>query len=262
MGNMSNFSMPVENYMSAPVRSVTPNTPLPSVQDALVAHRISSLAVVDDAQQLVGVVSRTDLIHVGRIEAGRQPASSVLTLPERPVSEVMTVSVATVATSDSIRSASKKMLDGHVHRLFVVNGNRLVGVLSTKDVMAAVSHEKVRSPISKFMSHPVFTIRTTEPLALGVDRLERAHVSGVVVVDEGWPVGVFTQSESMRSASLPRSTPIEDVMSPAMLCLNVDTLVHRAAAQAAATRARRVIAIRDRTMCGILTGLDFARATL
>ncbi|MND08076.1 hypothetical protein D3C83_304660 [compost metagenome] len=49
-------------------------------------------------------------------------------------------------------------------------------------------------------------------------------------------------------------------MSPAMLCLALDTPLHRAAAQAAATTARRVIVTEKRQMVGILTGLDFARA--
>jgi predicted transcriptional regulator len=146
--------------------------------------------------------------------------------------------------------------------VFVVDAGELVGVLSTKDVMVAVSHEKVRLPIERFMSAPVFTIRASEPIALGIERLERAHVSGVVVVDDGWPVGVFTQAESIAAADMPRNTPIEEVMCPAMLCMNVDTQVHRAAAQAAATRARRVIATAEQGMKGILTGLDFARATL
>ncbi len=64
------------------------------------------------------------------------------------------------------------------------------------------------------------------------------------------------------SAALPRDTPVEDVMSSAMLCLPSDTLTHRAAAHAAATRARRVVVTDKREMVGIMTGIDFARAAL
>jgi hypothetical protein len=45
-----------------------------------------------------------------------------------------------------------------------------------------------------------------------------------------------------------------------MLCLDQDTPLHRAAAQAASMDVRRVIAVRDRRLRGILTGIDFARA--
>jgi hypothetical protein len=45
-----------------------------------------------------------------------------------------------------------------------------------------------------------------------------------------------------------------------MLALETTTPLHRAAAQAAALRVRRVIAVKNRRIEGILTGLDFARA--
>jgi predicted transcriptional regulator len=253
--------MPVEIYMSAPVFTVKASEELPAVQERLRDHRVSSMVVVDDDSRPVGVISRTDLIRVGRVETGRRPKSALLVLPNKPVSAEMTSGVASVPLDAPIRQAGKLMIDKRVHRVFVADGERLVGVVSTKDVMVAISNEKVRKPVSEFMSSPVFTVRVEEPLSLATERLERAHVSGLVVVDNAWPVGVFTQEESLLSASLPRDTPLEDAMSPAMLCMDVETLVHRAAAQAAATRARRVICTHGRDMKGILTGLDFARAT-
>ena len=87
-------------------------------------------------------------------------------------------------------------------------------------------------------------------------------MGGIVVTENNWPVGVFTQVESLLAASLPRDTPVEEVLSPAMLCMGADTPLHRAAAQAAATRARRVIVTEGRDMVGIITGLDFARAAV
>ena len=52
----------------------------------------------------------------------------------------------------------------------------------------------------------------------------------------------------------------EEAMSYAMLCLQKDTPLHRAAAHAADTRARRVIVTDKRQTVGIMTGIDFARA--
>jgi hypothetical protein len=51
-------------------------------------------------------------------------------------------------------------------------------------------------------------------------------------------------------------------MDAAMLALEVDTPLHRAAAQAEAMRVRRIIAVKGRRLEGILTGLDFARAAI
>lgn len=256
---MSNFAMSVELYMSSPVVCAHRGDTLTQIQEKLAHHQISSLPVVDDAGAPLGVISRTDLIRVGRMDAGRRPKSALLVLPNKRVEEVMTQTVCTVPSTATVRDAATRMVEHRYHRIYVVDGKRLVGVFSTKDLMRAISGERVRQPVSELMSTPVFTIRAEEPVALATERLDRAKVTGLVVVDDGWPVGVFTQVESLMSAALPRDTRIEDVMSPAMLCLPADTPVHRAAAQAAATRVRRVLVTSHKDMVGILTGLDFAR---
>ena len=231
---MPNFATPVSGYMSQPVHSVTRDTLLPTVQERLRAHRVSSLPVVDAAGAAVGVISRTDLIRVGRVQTLRRPSAPLLILPEQPVGEHMTGGVTTVDVETSIRDASARLIDEQIHRVFVTERGKLVGVLSTKDVMTAIAEAKLKAPIAEHMSSPVFSVRAEEPVSLATERLERAKVSGVVVLDDGWPVGMFTQAESLLSASLPRDTPVEEVMSHSMVCMNVDTPTHRAAAQAAA----------------------------
>lgn len=256
---MSQYESSVELYMSQPVHAVESSSPLSDAYKKLRAHRVSSLAVVDSGKP-VGVLSRTDLLRVGRLESGRSPKSALLILPDKRVRDAMTHAIVTVPPDASIKEAARRMVADGLHRVFVVDKGRLVGVLSTKDVMLAVSEAKDARPISALMSSPVLTVRAGEPVALAVERLEQAHVSGVVVTDNDWPVGVFTQVESLTASNAPRDTPVEDVMSPAMLCMAVSTPTFRAAAQAAATRARRVIATEGREMKGILTGIDFTRA--
>jgi len=258
---VSHYESSVELYMSQPVHAVESSSPLADAYKKLRGHRISSLAVVDSGKP-VGVLSRTDLLRVGRLESGRSPKSALINLPDKRVRDAMTHAIRTVQPGDSINKAARVMVDNHLHRVFVVDKGRLVGVLSTKDVMLAVSAAKDARPISELMSSPVLTVRVDDPVALAVERLEQAHVSGVVVTENDWPVGVFTQVESLTASSVPRDTPVEDVMSHAMLCMTVSTPTFRAAAQAAATRARRVIATEGRAMKGVLTGLDFTRAAV
>lgn len=259
---MSNFAMSVELYMSSPVICAHRGDSLTQVHEKLTNHNISSLPVVDGKGALAGVISRTDLIRIGRVEAGRRPKSALLTLPDKRVDDVMTQTVSTVPGDATVRQAAKAMVDKRYHRVYVVDGERLVGVFSTKDVMRAIGGERVRRPVSELMSKPVFTIRSEEPIALATERLDRAHITGLVVVENNWPIGVFTQVESLMSAALPRDTAVEEAMSPALLCLPAETLIHRAAEQAAATRARRVVITDKREMVGIMTGIDFARAAI
>jgi len=255
---MAHFDVAVSEYMSSPVHAVSADTELPMVQHKLAELGISSLAVTD-GNRLVGVVSRTDLLKVGRLGAGSRGRSALLSLPNQAVSEVMTGEPITVAPDDTITRAASLMADHRVHRVYVVRGNRLEGVVSTRDVAIAIRDKQAATPISELMSTPLFTVRADEPISLATERLERAKVSGLVVVDDDWPVGLFTQVEALECRDLPRSTRIDEVMDPGMICLPVTTKVHRAAEQAVAMRVRRIIAVEHREMQGILSGIDFAR---
>jgi predicted transcriptional regulator len=257
---VSGFQIPVELYMSSPVHTVGPDDDLREVQRRLDGMSIASLAVVEGDGALVGVISRTDLIRVGRRQAGSRAKAALLTLPDMPVSRRMSKEVVKLGPKDSVANAAKQMVKGRLHRIFIEESGRLTGILSTKDVMIAIRDKRVKSPISEWMSSPVFTIRTEEPVSLAAERLEKARVTGLVVVEDDWPVGLFTQREALEAGDRERDTPVEEVMSSSLLALDVDTQLYRAAAQAAATRVRRVIAVRGKRMEGILTGLDFARA--
>lgn len=257
---MTHFAMPVSQYMTTSVESVHPNDDLERVQRTLSTQGFSALAVVDERDRLVGVVSRTDLLRVGRRQASTRSGSSVLVLPHKAVHEVMEPDVLTVTADTSIAEAAKLMLRHRVHRLFVEIDGQLAGVVSTKDLMAAVIDTRLTGTIGKFMSHPVFSVSFDDSVAVAIERLDKAHVSGLVVTEDDWPIGVFTQIEALEAKDLPRDTHVEQALSPAMLCLDVDTSLHRAAQQAAAMDARRIIAVKHRRLEGILTGLDFARA--
>jgi CBS domain-containing protein len=262
---MSNFDIPVEHFMTQPVHTVTAADNLETVQALFSGLGISSLPVVESLekpQALVGVISMTDLIRIGRRQAGTRSKAALLTLPELPVAKRMSAEVVTVTPKDSISHAASKMVRGHFHRVYVVEDESLIGVLSTRDVMLAIRDKQVNVPISDWMTSPVFTVRAQEPISLATDRLAKAHVSGLVVLDDDWPVGLFTQREALESKDLPRDTPVDQAISSAMLILDAQTSIHRAAAQAAALQVRRVIVVDSNTVVGILSGIDFARAAM
>lgn len=257
---MSSFLTPAAQYMTTPVVTIAPGALLAHAYALLAERAISNLAVIE-GDQLVGVISRSDLLRAGqyRPRAGRGP---LLSLPERPVAEVMSTAVVTVATEDTLATAARRMVAHAIHRVFVLDGHALAGVIGTRDVMLAIRDQRMAAPIHTFMSAPVLMIGATEPLRLAVQMLERTRVSGVVVVEDDWPVGVFTQVQALAARDLDRETPVEEVMDTAMVCMPSTTSMHRAAAQAAAMRVRRIIACEQRDMLGILSGLDFARAVM
>lgn len=257
---MPNFNVPVEQYMTEPVHAIAPSDSLASAHQRLEKFAISSLAVTDDGGNLAGVISRSDLLAVGRYQASSRGTAQLLTLPQQSVAELMTSDVLAVGPEDTVERACELMRKRQVHRVFVCDDRGLRGVFSTRDVMQVIAEARLNHPIREFMSKPLFTVRASESIGLATDRLQKARITGLIVVEDEWPVGLFTQAEAIVSRSLPRDTPVEEAMNSAMVCMPSDTRMFRAAQQANAMRVRRIIACRKRDMVGILTGMDFVRA--
>jgi len=177
------------------------------------------------------------------------------------VSDEMTHQVQALGPDAPLSEAAALMVKHSIHRVVVTDPQeRVLGVLSTWDLMRALEEKEANHPVSEYMSSPIFTIRAEDPVGMAVERLERARVSGLVVVENGWPVGVFTQAEALGARDVALDTPVEKVMSSRLLTLPSRTRMYRAAAQAAATRVRRVVLQDGDALVGILSGLDFARA--
>lgn len=253
------FDEPLVSYMTRELETARPDTPVEQLARLMHGRGISGVPIVDDRGQLVGVVSRTDLIQLAVPQAGYRPRDRVMPLPHRKASEIMTHDPVSIPSSASLRRAARMMIDHLIHRVFVTEGGKLAGVIATVDMAAAVRDARLTAPVSSAMTSPILTIDVGRPLSEAVGMLERVHVTGIVVTEDEHPIGVFDQTEAIASRDLPRSTPVEAVYSAAVICLPTQTKLHRAAAQVAQLDVRRIVACKDREAVGIVTGTDFAR---
>ncbi len=254
---MVRFDVPVTDYMSSPVHTASPRDSLDSVRGRMAGLEISCLAVVEDGG-LAGVITRSDLLRVGRRVNGRR-GTDLIELPDATVADEMTHGAHSVTPEDTVAAAGRLMAKEYVHRVFVVDGGKLVGVISTHDLIRAVRDQGPQVPIEAHMSSPVFSVRADEPVAVATDRLGKAKVTGVVVLEDDWPVGVFTQVEALAARSMASTAVTEDAMDTAFLCMPTTTRLSRAAEQMARMRARRIVVVHKRSIVGILSGLDFAK---
>ncbi|HEX5963311.1 MAG TPA: CBS domain-containing protein [Gemmatimonadales bacterium] len=129
--------MRVSELMQRPVKTVNLDA---AVNDAIVTladSHISALPVVDAVGRMVGVISSTDIL-TSEAEAEDADARQDL-FEETMVGDIMTRHALTVSPDAEVREAAQQMLYADIHRLFVVEGERVVGVISTTDVMRAVA---------------------------------------------------------------------------------------------------------------------------
>jgi len=223
-------------------------------------HRISALLVVGRTGLPVGVISRRDLLRVGRIEAYVQNERAVLALPAIACGDLMSHPFQHIAPSASAADGCRALVERRIHRLFVLDGHTVVGVFSTKEAMRAVQDARITTTLVEVQSSDLVSVEAREPWFEAARLLDRGGVGAVVVTEQKAPIGLFTETEALAARMLPPETPTEDVMTQAMLCLPGKTPLFRAAGFAIATAARRILVTHDHHAKGIVTGTDFARA--
>ena len=257
------WATPVRQYASATLVSVPPELPLADVHALLLKHDISGVPVIDERGTLQGILTTTDLLRAARIEISAPRERPRITPPPRAAGDLMRRDVITVDEQAPLSEAAGAMVKHRIHRVVVTRAGVAVGVLSTRDAMRAVFQARLESPLERVMTAEVQTIDEGDPIRLAIERLDDANVRGLVVVDGRWPVGVFTHTEAIQARALPAmflDSPVERVMSYETICLDTHTPIYRAAGHAIQMRVRRILAVHDRELRGVVSGFDLVRA--
>lgn len=117
--------------------TVTPGATLEEAARLLTAHRIHHLPVVVEGDRLAGILSDTDLRNatLDGIGGGADPSDS-----GRPVTagEIMTRELVTLSPGDTLDDAMLVLSRQRIGALPVVEGDRLVGIVTKADILSAL----------------------------------------------------------------------------------------------------------------------------
>lgn len=136
-----------------------------------------------------------------------------MTALERPVSELMQREVVTLQQSDRLDLAEDIMRLGRIRHLPVLEGEQLVGLLSSRDLLAASLSRALdfdtpqrrafmrAVEVKEVMTDKIETIGPDEPADEAARRMLRLQVGCLPVVDEhGAFVGLITETDLLRAA--------------------------------------------------------------
>ena len=135
-------SQTVRNGMSKEVTTLDVNDKLAIADDVMKLGRIRHMPVLDADQSIVGIVSQRDLFrgalarNLGYGEHAQQKLLGILY-----VKDVMTCEPATIDPDALLSDAAERLLDGKIGCLLVVEGEKLVGILTESDFVALALSE-------------------------------------------------------------------------------------------------------------------------
>ena len=112
----------------------------------------------------------------------------------------MTPSPLTIGPTRSLAVARRTMLEHRIRHLPVLDGGRIVGVLSERDLLLIetlpdVNPTNVR--VEEAMVQEVFTVEPDAPIGEVIERMITGKVGSAVVCDGDRVVGVFTTIDAL-----------------------------------------------------------------
>ena len=123
-----------------------------------------------------------------------------------PVSEVMTRNPVTVDRDDPIRKAFDLMTEGRFRRLPVMEGTKLVGIITDRDLRRATNSPLVlhetwydeylmdHITVEACMSSDPIAVAPQTPVDEAATIMCERQIGGVPVVEEGKLVGIITRT--------------------------------------------------------------------
>lgn len=127
----------VSDYMTKDLITFSPNQTIESVMQAIIKHRISGGPVVNDKNELVGVISEGDCIK--QISESRYYN---MPMQDKTIEKHMALDVETIDGNMNIFDAANKFLQAKRRRFPIVENGKLVGQISQKDVLKAAMELK------------------------------------------------------------------------------------------------------------------------
>jgi CBS domain-containing protein len=145
----------VGEVMTKQVITVTKETSVRDLAGLFTTHRVGSVPVVDGSGNLLGIVTETDLVgqdkslHIPTVislfdwviylESDKKFEKELKKVTGQTVGDIFTEDVLTVTSGDPVSRAADIMAEQRVNAVPVVDGRKLVGIISRIDLIRTMN---------------------------------------------------------------------------------------------------------------------------
>jgi CBS domain-containing protein/sugar phosphate permease len=185
---------PVSSIMVTRVLTVPDKAPLTTVQRVMAENGLRHIVVVRDGA--VGYVSARDIfgerLLVEDVETRKK-------LSAKAVKEVMKSPPVTLYPQATLADAAKTMAEKNIGFVVLTEGDKLVGVVSERDVVKALaSGMPLNTPLEKIATKKVITIEPDKSVVEAADLMAENKIRHLVIAERGKVVGVVSLRDLVR----------------------------------------------------------------
>lgn len=181
--------MIASDIMSSPVYVVGPQENVAHARRLMLSHKISRLPVLD-GDRLVGIITKKDLAYRLRQSDPiwrRRPIDKI------PVHVLMVPDPVSVTADTRVADIAALMLARDFSGLPVIDGKKLVGMVTKTDLLRSASVKNLGLPVSALMTEAV-TVDRYHSLDHLINLMSERSEPLVVVNNDGTLAGIITES--------------------------------------------------------------------
>jgi len=179
--------------------TINENADLKLAAKMMLENKISSLVVTNDSNEIVGIITKSDLINV-------LENSSI------PVSKYASKKIINLKVGSSLLHARRLMLDNNVKRVLITFDSEVVGIITESDIANFLGmfrkvsegvqwYNKLKTiNVEDIMSRDVVVINENSTLGDAVKLMKKNNISGLPVVNnQNKLAGIITKTDLIRA---------------------------------------------------------------
>jgi CBS domain-containing protein len=171
------------------------------VLKVMVKHNLTGLPVVRRSDgSLAGIITRQDIFDKPDED------QAALIMNREPV---------TISPRAEVEEAARILLHQNLRHLPVIDGDRLVGILTPTDLLSVVEKKNITTPIEKVIRSACIPIYHGAPLAVASVTLKVSKASALAVLDDnGHLIGILTDRDIFNKSYVNGSVAMEELGIP------------------------------------------------
>lgn len=274
--------MNIMNYATREVLTIAPEASLDTAISVMEERGVHHLVVMDE-RTVVGMLSDRDvLLSCGwMLGVERQRAGGIAELigPQR-VGQVMSCPVLSLPVSGSAREAALTMTQRKISALPIMQGDKLVGIITDSDLMSWLTDlgvgdnaaaRMLQRPVTALMHARVYTVGGNEPLSHVLDLFRRHRIRHAPVIGKTGLVGIISDRDVRRAIGWAnvreaqggiREVPrlASEIMRTDVRTISPYVSLREALQKLTKCKIHSLPVIAEGSLLGILTQTDFVKA--
>ena len=140
-----------EDIMETDVICISPDTEVPKAVEILLKNHINGVPVVNDKNELVGILCQSDLIFQQKempippiftildsiipLSSSKKLKDTLRKISAATVNQAMIKDPVTISADTPVSEIASLMVEKHFHTLPVVDGKKLIGIIGKEDIL-------------------------------------------------------------------------------------------------------------------------------